>query len=235
MAWLEVCVDDVPGLEAALEGGADRIELCSALALGGLTPLPGLIARASGCGVPVHAMIRPRAGDFCYAEDELDAMCEDIAAVRAAGLAGVVLGASRPDFTLDLLALERLTEAASGLDLTLHRCIDLCPDVAASVEEAVGLGFDRILTSGGAPRVVDGLERLAQMIEVAAGRIVIMPGSGISAESWPRLAGLGLTEVHASCALPLPQDLILRAMGFQTGAEKRTDAGQVAALKAVIA
>ncbi|MGL6211569.1 MAG: copper homeostasis protein CutC, partial [Paracoccaceae bacterium] len=126
---LEVCVDTVAGLEAAVAGGADRIELCTGLALGGLTPSAGLMRHAAGCGVPVMAMIRPRAGDCVWSEAELLAMEADIAAAQAAGLAGAVLGASMPDGCLDRVALARLVQAAQGMDLTLHRCFDLVPDM----------------------------------------------------------------------------------------------------------
>ena len=235
MALLEVCVDDAMGLAEAVAGGADRVELCAALALGGLTPSPGLMEMAVDCGVPCYPIIRPRSGGFCYTEEEVATICGDIRAARELGLPGVVLGASRPDFRLDVLALEEMTEAAGDMDLTLHRCIDLCPDVEEAVQEAIGLGFSRILTSGGALRACDGVGRLARMIAVAGGRISIMPGSGVSVQTWPALAGLGVTEVHASCAVALPSDPVLRAFGFETGAEKRTDRAKVAALKALIA
>jgi len=235
LALLEVCVDDALGLYEAVVGGADRVELCSALALGGLTPSPGLMEIAAGSGVPCYPIIRPRSGSFCFDEAEVSAICADIRAVRAYGLPGVVLGASRSDFRLDVLALEQMIMAAGDMDLTLHRCIDLCPDVTEAVEEAVGLGFSRILTSGGATTAAKGVGRIAQMITVAAGRISIMPGSGVSVETWAALAPLGVTEVHASCASPLPSDPTLRAFGFETGAEKRTDRAKVAGLKALIA
>ena len=171
---LEVCVDTAEGLAQAVAGGADRIELCAALAVGGLTPSAGLIGLATSCGVPVVAMIRPRAGDFVWSEAEVAMMEAEIAAVRAAGLAGVVLGASLPDGRLDLPVLRRLVAVASedrflqrnrtgafegsepefpkipgSFDLVLHRGIDLAPDMGAAREEAVSLGFHRILTSGG--------------------------------------------------------------------------------------
>ena len=228
-------MDDALGLIEAVAGGADRIELCSALGLGGLTPSPGLMRMAADCGVPCYPIIRPRSGDFCFGAEEMEAICDDIRAARDYGLPGVVLGASTREGRLDVMALQEMTAAASGMDLSLHRCIDLCFDVAEAVEDAIGLGFSRILTSGGARTAADGLERLAQMIEVADGRISIMPGSGVSVETWPLLQGLGVTEVHASCAAPLPQDPRLVWFGYQTGQEKRTSRAKVAALKALIA
>lgn len=232
---LEVCIDDVPGWRAAVAGGADRVELCSALALGGLTPGPGLIALAAAGPVPVAAMIRPRPGDFVYAPDEVAAMEGDIAAMRAAGLAGVVLGANLPDGRLDRAVLARLADAARGMELVLHRAVDLAPDPVEAVEIAVELGFARILSSGGALRAVDGLDRLAAMQRQAAGRLVVMPGSGVSVETLPALAGaLHLTEVHASCAKPVAGAATARALGFVTGAEKRSDVATVVALKAAL-
>lgn len=147
---LEVCVADPQSLAAAIEGGAERIELCSALELGGLTPLPGLMALAAASGVETFALVRPRSGDFVFDSRDLDAMLRDIAAVRQSGLAGVVLGANHPDGTLDHATLARLLDEAEGLGTTLHRAIDLVPDFAEATETAIALGFDRILTSGGA-------------------------------------------------------------------------------------
>lgn len=223
------------GYRAAVAGGADRVELCSALALGGLTPLPGLVALAAAGRVPVAAMIRPRAGDFVYTAEEVAAMRADIAAMRAAGFAGVVLGANLPDGRLDGAVLEALAGAARGMDLILHRAVDLTPDPEAAVDLAASLGFCRILSSGGALRASDGLDRLARMQRAAAGRLVIMPGSGVSVATLPALAGaLALTEVHASCARPAAGAEGARGLGFVTGAEKRTDADEVAALKAAL-
>lgn len=231
---LEVCVDDVPGLQAALAGGADRIELCAALALGGLTPSPGLIEVAGRAAVPVMAMIRPRSGDFLFSPAEVAAMRADIRAMRAAGLAGVVLGASLPDGRLDPAVLSDLVAEAQGMDLTLHRAIDLCPDVEEAVETAVALGFRRVLSSGGAGQAADGLGRLETMVRAARDRLVVMPGSGVSVRALPALARLPLREVHASCAGPVPATQAARAMGFATGTERRTDAARVAALKAAL-
>jgi copper homeostasis protein len=208
--------------------------LCAALAIGGLTPSLGLMELAGGCGVPCYPMIRPRSGDFVFSRDEVAVMCADIRAVRATGLTGLVLGASRPDGRLDEAVLGRLIEEAVGLDLTLHRAVDLAPDVEEAVETAIRLGFRRILSSGGARVAVEGVDRLQRMIGVAGGRLSVMPGSGVTVDSWPQLAGLGVSEVHASCASPLIATSKAVEFGFVTGAEKRTDRVRVAALKALI-
>lgn len=232
---LEVCVDDPAGLEAAIAGGADRIELCSALAVGGLTPSRGLMDVASTLDAPCTAMIRPRAGDFVYSVEELDVMLADVAAARAAGLAGVVLGASRPDGRLDHVVLGALAEAADGLDLTLHRCFDLVPDISEAVELAVGLGFSRILTSGGAKTALEGLAALRQTIDVSAGRISIMPGSGITNRNVHALLDLGVSEIHASCSVPTePSAGKIAEFGFAAATSMRTDRARVSALKAAL-
>jgi copper homeostasis protein len=233
---LEVCVDSVRGLAAALDGGADRIELCSALEIGGLTPSPGLLRAASSSPLPVVAMIRPRGGDFCFDDAEIRLMLDEIDAVAAAGLQGVVLGASLPDGRLDGRTLERLVSRAAGRGLrcTLHRAIDLCPDLAQAVSLAVDLGFERILTSGGAGSAPEGLAGLQRCFDAAAGRIAIMPGAGINAANVGLLrARLPLTDVHASCSEPLPVSKPkAAAFGFDTGARRQTDSAKVAALKA---
>lgn len=232
---LEVCVDSPDGLEAAIAGGADRIELCAALEIGGLTPSPGLMARAARCGRPVHAMVRGAPGGFRLTSADVEAMVEDIAAVRRAGLAGVVFGASLADGRLDAGALAVLMAAARGLDCTLHRAFDLVPDVAEAVETAVGLGFHRILTSGGAVRVSEGVARLEQAFAAAAGRITVMPGSGVTVAALPALAQLPLCEIHASCSRPLEGSPAERALGFAGPGLKQTDATRVSALKAALA
>ena len=230
--WLEVCVDDALGLAEAVAGGADRIELCAALALGGLTPSPGLMHIAATCGLPCHPMIRPRPGAFIFTAPEVAVMRADIQAARAAGLTGVVLGATLPDGRLDAAVLSDLIACAAGLDLTLHRAIDLAPDIDAAVQTAVALGFRRILTSGGAAMAHQGLPRLARMIAAAAGRLSIMPGSGVTPATWPLLAALNVTEVHASCAAAVPGHP--DPFGFVTGTERRTDRARVQALKAAL-
>ena len=229
---LEVCVDDALGLAAAVAGGADRIELCAALGIGGLTPSQGLMEVAAGCGLPAYPMIRGRAGNFIFDAAEVAVMRRDIRAARAAGLTGVVLGASRPDGNLDTGVLSDLIAEATGLDLTLHRAGDLAPDVDEAIETAVTLGFRRILSSGGARFAHHGLPRLARMIATAAGRLSVMPGSGVSVETWPLLAGLGVSEVHASCSTPIPSQP--DAFGFVTGSEKQTDRAKVRVLKEVL-
>jgi len=233
---LEVCVDDADGMEAAIAGGADRIELCSILELGGLTPSPGLVALAARSPLPVRAMIRPRPGDFVYSPAEIDTMLADIAAMRAAGLSGVVLGASLPDGRLDVALLTRLAEAAHGMGRTLHRAFDLVPDFAAATEMAVQMGFDTILTSGGAETALAGIDVLAGISAQAAGRVTIMPGSGVSADTPAGLRSrMSLTAIHGACALPAaPASPPAMRLGFTSPSRRRTSTEKVAALRGAL-
>ena len=234
---LEICVDDVAGLEAAVRGGADRIELCAALSGGGVTPSAGFMQRAASCGLPVSVMIRPRAGDFVFTRDEADVMKRDIDAARAAGLSGLVLGASLGDGSLDIALLEELRRHADGLDMTLHRAFDVVPDMDEALEAAIALGFPRILTSGGARSALEGIEALAHLSGRAAGRIVIMPGAGVRPQSVQALLDrFPITEIHASCsAVPFydPESWVAR-LGFTGDGRKGTDEAAVRELKAML-
>jgi copper homeostasis protein len=234
---LEVCVDDAEGLAAAVAGGADRIELCAALELGGLTPSPGLVALAAKAKVPVRAMIRHRPGDFVFSDAEAEVVLADIAAVRAAGLEGVVLGASLPDGRLDDKLLARLVAAASGMALTLHRAFDVVPDQAAALEIAIALGFDTILTSGGASNVTEGMDALGRIAAEAGDRITIMPGGGVSAETVPALRKtMTLRAAHGSCSVPAePAAPSAQRLGFSSASRRKTSTQKVAALKAALA
>ncbi|MDD2869193.1 copper homeostasis protein CutC [Neomegalonema sp.] len=205
---LEVCVDSAEGFATARQAGIDRIELCSALGLGGLTPSPGFLkAAASSFSFPdrprIFVMIRPRPGDFVYGAADLAVAEADLAAARAAGAEGAVFGASRPDGGLDLAALERLKRAAGPLELTLHRAFDLTPDPMAALEQAVDLGFARILTSGGAATAPQGAALLARLIRAARGRIQIMPGGGVTPENARALLlKTGARALHGSFSGP---------------------------------
>ncbi|WP_299421633.1 copper homeostasis protein CutC [uncultured Shimia sp.] len=217
----EVCIDTAAGY-AACASVVDRIELCSALDVGGLTPCPGLIAAAQESSIPSHVMIRPRAGDFCYDAADQKAMRASIEAVKKAGLAGVVIGASKGD-QLDIATLRELVAVAEGLEVTLHRVIDLLPEPLSAMEQAIELGIHRILTSGGAPRAVDGQATLRAMQTAAKGRIEIMVGSGVSFSNLAELAqNTGITSFHASCSTTIPVAEHLHHFGFAK-TQKTTD------------
>ncbi|MEP9400278.1 copper homeostasis protein CutC [Sphingomonas silueang] len=236
---LEICVDTLGGCEAAIAGGARRIELCSALSVGGLTPSSGLtrevVARAHAAGVRVHAMVRPRAGDFAYGAADVAMAHAESAALIADGIDGLVFGAVR-DSALDHEVLRDWTAAMrwqrQDIDLTLHRAVDLLDDPVAAVEPAIALGFDRILTSGGAVRAADGAGVIAAMVRAAAGRIAVMPGSGVRPANAARLlATTGAQEIHASASVPVATaGGRVRALGFDGPARGETDRATVRAL-----
>lgn len=198
---LEVCVDTVAGLEQAAGCSVARIELCQGLDLGGLTPSLAMMRYAASLPVPTFALIRPRPGNFAYTARELDVMIDDIDAARDAGIAGVVLGVLNEDRSLNRPALVTLLDHCAGLGRTLHRCFDVTPDLFAAAETAIELGFDRILTSGGAPTAMQGSRTIAELARRTAGLISIMPGGGIRADNvaWA-LRTDHIEEVHASCA-----------------------------------
>lgn len=232
---IEVCVDTTEGLAEAIRGGAGRIELCSALEMGGLTPSVGMMQRAAGAGVPIYAMIRPRPGDFIWSPDEISLMETDIEAASRAGMQGVVLGASQPDGRLDPDVLRLLIARAEKMGLTLNRCFDLVPDFSDALEQAVELGFHRVLTSGGERTAAEGADRLASLMAQAKGRITVMPGAGISAETLSALRDLPLREVHASCSAPVLASGRVVDFGFAARVGRRTDGARLRDLRAALA
>lgn len=203
---LEICVDSAAGVRAAAENGADRIELCAAMSEGGLTPSKGMMDMASRISKPVRAMIRPRAGNFIYDGSELDIMRRDIDESAASGLEGVVLGCNDESGNLDETALAALVGHAHalGLKVTLHRSFDLVRDPLHALSVAAALRIDTILTSGQQNTALDGLDLVAQMVQIARNtKVQIMAGSGVTpstAESLVKRSGVGF--VHASCRRP---------------------------------
>ncbi|MEM6712681.1 MAG: copper homeostasis protein CutC [Pseudomonadota bacterium] len=207
MTLLEVCVDTLEGAQAAIEGGAGRIELCSALSEGGLTPSVGLMRAAAQLPIPCRAMIRPRSGLFHFADNDLPIMIADVRVAKDAGLAGVVLGVQDEAGGLDVDTLARLVDAAGDLGKTLHRVIDVVPDPLQAIDQAIDLGFDRVLTSGAQPFAPEGVDLIAEMVRQAAGRLSVMPGCGLEPDNVAEVVGkTGVTEVHAACQVRAPGD-----------------------------
>ncbi len=196
----EICASNPESARAAQAAGAHRIELCSALDAGGLTPSPALIRYAvRALDIPVHVLIRPREGHFCYSADELETMCADIRFCREAGARGVVFGALDQAGQPDRQALAALRAAAGDLDCTFHRAIDVAADPFAVLDTAIELGFQRILSSGQAPSAFEGRFVLQKMTDYAAGRIIIMPGAGIQSGNLAEIAAVtGAQEFHFS-------------------------------------
>ena len=199
---MEVCIDNIESLSNAMQGGATRIELCSSLALGGLTPSWGLMRCAGEFSVvPVFAMIRPRQGDFLYLPAEIEQMKWDIEMAAQAGLQGVVLGVLTADGDVDKEATSKLTHHAQAFNLqvTYHRAIDQCRNYQKAIDTLLDIGVNRILTSGTAPCAEQGCDVIAQMVEQVQDQMVIMAGAGINAHNVANIvARTGVKEVHLS-------------------------------------
>jgi len=238
---LEVCVDSVAGLDAAVYSGATRVELCSALSVGGLTPSFGLMSAAAAAGIACAVLIRPRAGDFCYGEREIDVMRRDIDQTRSLGLSAVVIGASRRDGELDEDVLKQLITHAADLPAVLHRAFDLVPDPGAALEKAIQLGFKRVLTSGGATDAIAGCEVIGQLVSQAAERIEVMAGAGIRPRNVADLMRrTGVTIIHSSCSSEAPEaagrlGAHARALGFFPSPYEVTDPGVIREMLAAMA
>ena len=225
---LEVCVESCEDALGAARAGADRIEYCSSLRLGGLTPTPGALFRLREVPLPCMVMIRPRPGDFVYSATEIETMKREIAFARAQGAAGVVFGVAKKTGDLDQPALRDLMTHCQGLETTLHRVFDEVPEQIAALELAVEIGFDRILTSGGRETAFAGRRRIEHLVTRAAGRIVILPGSGVNSENAAQLIDVtGATELHASCKVTAG------AAGY-AGTRTIVDPGKVRGLVAAI-
>lgn len=228
---LEIAANSLASALAAQHGGADRIELCAALEVGGLTPSHAQIALVrERLSIPIHLLVRPRAGDFAYSAEEHATMLADIAHCVALGCEGVVVGALDPDGEVDAARCRELADAAGGLDLTFHRAIDMSRDLLRSLDHAIELGFHRILSSGGAASALQGADRLRDLVERAAGRIAVMPGGGVDAGNVAALAAAtGAREFHASAKRVLPSAMRhapRETLGMGEG-ELRSDEDQV--------
>jgi copper homeostasis protein len=203
MTLLEICVDSPEGAALAAAAGADRIELCAELAVGGVTPSAGAVAVArSGLQVPLMVLVRPRSGHFCHSPAELAAMAADIEVLKASGVDGVVIGALTDEGAVDVEIMARLIALARPLQVTFHRAFDHTRDPHEALAALRELGVERVLTSGQAASANEGIALLADLVSTAGDSLSIMPGGGIRAETVTRLvAATGCREVHAGPSL----------------------------------
>ncbi len=182
---LEICVDSLASARAAVRGGADRLELCSALSIGGLTPYTALLEQIRAeSDIPVRCLMRPRAGDFLYTKEEIQQMAREITVLKNAGASGFVIGCLTAEGSLDVQAMKPLAEAASGAGLTLHRCIDVSRDLEQTYLEAGKLGIDTVLTSGGAGNCRAGMEVIGRLLALRdSGGPEVLIGAGVNASA----------------------------------------------------
>ena len=195
----EICVDSIEGVRAAVAAKATRIELCSALLEGGLTPSFGMTKQATVAAGPVgvHVMIRPRGGDFLYSDDEFAAMKDDIGRLGELDIDGFVLGLLTSEGDVDVRRVAELAALCRPATITFHRAFDMAKDPFTSLDTLIDLGVDRLLTSGQAPGVLEGAPLIRDLIRQAAGRIVIMPGGDINARNVARIIQeTGADEIH---------------------------------------
>ncbi len=236
MAILEVCVGSVQSAKVARDGGAKRVELCSALEIGGVTPSAGVIREVRKIeGIALHVLIRPRGGDFLYDADEVACMEQDIVTAKECGADGVVIGALTADGNIDTETCQRLIQAAQGMHVTFHRAFDMCKNPQQALEEIIIMGCDRVLTSGQASTAEAGVELLKSLVEIANGRITIMPGCGVNSNNAAKILNTcGAHEIHASARKNIGSKMRYRHSGVSMGnpdsdefARKETDIDEV--------
>jgi copper homeostasis protein len=214
---LEICAISLDFAVAAQRAGADRVEICRDLACGGVTPEASLLAAArEHLQLPIHVLIRPRAGDFCYSADEFQVMRQDIEIARQLRMDGVVLGLLDRKSQIDVARTRELVEAARPLRVTFHRAFDQSDLGQQALEAVIQTGAERLLTSGGGATAAEGLDALARLVDGAKGRIIVMPGGGITAANVLRIVrATSAREIHGSLLT-----LALRpADGVQRGSE----------------
>lgn len=210
----EICCGSLQSALNAQEAGANRVELCSALNLGGITPSYGTIEMARKMlDIDINVLIRTRGGDFLYDSDEVAVMIRDIRACASIGVQGVVIGALDPLGNIDMDCCRALVATAKnfGLSVTFHRAIDRAYDIFTALEDVIALDVDRILTSGGKPSAHEGMETISKMNQIADGRVIIMPGAGINAGNIKEIISTtGVSEVHFSGSVTYDSPMLYR-------------------------
>ena len=221
MYKFEICANSVASCIAAQEGGADRVELCSGIPEGGTTPSFGMIRKArASIDIALNVIIRPRGGDFLYSEDELEEMIHDIRIAEELGADGLVFGCLTKEGNIDKRAMSILMEAAGSLPVTFHRAFDHSAVPLKALEDIIELGCARILTSGCRPTALEGADLLAQLVEKAGDRIIIMPGCGVKESNIAEIARLsGAREFHFSAREPVESGMIFRNPEVAMGSE----------------
>ena len=227
----ELCAESLEACLSAKPGGASRIELCADLGVDGLTPSHALVRAAVGeSGLPIHLLLRPRAGDFVYSQLDFDLIREDLRHGRELGVSGFAVGILKQNGTVDVERTRELVELAEPLEVTFHRAFDVTPSLPDALEDVIATGCRRILTSGGAADVVTGAPELARLVRLAAGRIEIAAGGGLRAENAGMLVQqTGVTHFHGSVRRPIPHVRVSADAALDTTprAEKTPDSLRV--------
>jgi copper homeostasis protein len=196
---IEICANSYESAKAAQDGGANRIELCTDLSVGGLTPSRDVIETViNEINIPVHVLIRPRGGDFVYSKEEVELMLDDIAFCKKTGCSGIVSGALTIGNTIDEKVTRQLIAASEGMDFTFHRAFDVVKDPSEAIETLMQLGVTRLLSSGQQNKAIDGIEMLKQLKSLSKGKLQIMPGSGINSENALVFKKAGFEMIHFS-------------------------------------
>jgi copper homeostasis protein len=195
---LEICAHTLTSAVTAQEGGADRIELCAAIEIGGITPSPSTLLEARRLlHIDICVLVRPRSGDFCYSDLEFEVLKKDILFCKEHGMNGVVVGVLKPNQELDIERMTELVKLARPMQIACHRAFDQTPDGLKAMEQLITMGYDRILTSGQKGSVEEGKLFLKQLIEKAQGRIAIMPGNGVTVENAADILTVtGAKDIH---------------------------------------
>ena len=216
----EICANSVESCVVAQKAGAHRVELCAGMPEGGTTPSYGdvAVARRVLTTTRLHVIIRPRGGDFLYSDLEKEIMIEDVRMAREMGVDGVVFGALTAEGDVDVEFMRRLMAEVGGMSVTFHRAFDVCRDPREALEQIIELGCDRILTSGQMPKAVEGVELLRELVEQAAGRIIIMPGCGVNATNIAQIAEVtGAKEFHFSARTRCESGMVFRKSRVSMG------------------
>ena len=233
MVMMEICVDSVESALAAERGGAHRVELCSNLLEGGVTPSTGLISNTRRrVTIDIHVMIRPRGGDFCYSAEEFETMEQDVLTAKRLGANGIVFGILTDDGEVDLARTRHLVQMARPLKSTFHRAFDMSRELDQSLADIIEAGADRVLTSGGEQKAEDGIPAIAQLVRAAKQRIAVMAGGGITELNAHRiLQETGVREIHASLRARIQSPMRYRNEKISMGPEKGREYERVIVLQ----
>lgn len=204
---VEICANSYQSVINAEKAGAHRIELCSELAVGGITPSFGLLKKViQNISIPVHVLIRPRSGDFNYSDEEFEIMKEDIRLCKDLGCAGIVSGVLHTDNSIDIKRTQELVNISRPMSFTFHRAFDIVINPKNAIQQLIDIKVDRVLTSGQKENAENGIDMLIELQNIAKDNIIIMPGSGINTQNSILFKNVGFKEIHTSASIAISSD-----------------------------